>query len=191
MRLPLVPARDISDQQRPLYEAFIENATNNFAGITTTTDDGALLGPWGVWIQVPSVGTPMMELIKAIRELPGLGPSAHQVAILVTAARARAAYEIYAHAAAARDAGLNDAQIVALLAGRRPLDLSEEENLAADVAAALGSGSPLPEPIYTAALALLGQDGLDALIFTVAQYSFVAVMLNAYDVATPTSRNDA
>lgn len=185
MRLPLVPARAITDQQRPLYNAFIHNVTDNFADITTTTDDGALLGPWGVWIQVPAVGAPMMDLIDAIRALPGLSASARQVAILVTGARCNAAYEIYAHAAAAKDAGLSDTQIVTLLTGGRPHDLDDDQRLAADVAFALGDGGPLPDPVYTAALARFGQDGVNALIFTVAQYSFVGVMLNGYDVTSP------
>lgn len=185
MRLPPVPADHITDQQRPLYDAFIANVNTHFADITTTTDDGALLGPWGVWIQVPSIGAPMMDLITAIRDLPGLSATAQQVAILVTGARSNAAYEIYAHAAAAHDAGLSEAQIVTLLAGGRPDDLDADQAIAADVAIALGNGGPLPEPIYAAALARLGQDGLNALIFTIAQYSFVGVMLNGYDVPSP------
>ena len=185
MRLPLIPAHDITDQQRPLYDAFINNVTNNFPDITTTTDDGALLGPWGVWIQVPTVGAPMMDLIEAIRDLTGLSAAARQVAILITGARFNAAYEIYAHTAAAHAAGLTDAQILTLLAGGRPNDLDEFQAMAADVAHALGNGGPLPEPIYTAAQARFGQNGLNALILTVAQYSFVGVMLNAYDVTSP------
>lgn len=185
MRLPLTPASEIDDHQRSLYDAFIENVRENFADITTTTDDGALLGPWGVWIQLPSVGAPMLELIKAIRALPGLSASARQVAILVTGAKFDAAYEIYAHAVAANDAGLSEAQIVTLLAGGRPDDLDEEQGMAADIAMALMTGGPLPEPVYGAARSRMGQDGLNALIFTVAQYSFVGIMLNAYDVPSP------
>ena len=139
---------------------------------------------------MPTVGAPMMDLITAIRELPGLPSAARQVAILVTAARFNAGYEIYAHHAAAHDAGLTDAQMLTLLAGGRPADLDDAQAIAADVAAALGTAGPLPEPLYTAAVNRLGQDGLNALIFTVAQYSFVGVMLNAYDVqAPPTNEN--
>lgn len=185
MRLPLLPASDISDDRRELYDAFVANVRENFPDIVTMRDDGALLGPWGVWMQLPDVGTPMLQLIEAIRGIPGLSPAAHQVVILMVGGRYRAAYEIYAHAAAARHAGLSDQQIAALLAGKHPGDLDAEQNAAADVTAALLDGAVLPRPVYDRALKQLGQDGLNAVVFTTAQYSFVAVMLNAYNVPSP------
>ncbi len=182
MRLPLLPADDISGDRRELYDGFAANVRDNFPDIVTMREDGALLGPWGVWIQLPGIGKPMLALIKAIREVPGLSPAGRQVVILTVGGRYRAAYEIYAHAAAARRAGLTDEQIATLLAGGRPGDLDAEQNAAVDVTAALLDGGVLPRPIYDRGLELLGQDGLNAVIFTAAQYSFVAVMLNAYDV---------
>jgi 4-carboxymuconolactone decarboxylase len=185
MRLPSIPASEINDHQRQLYDALIDHVRENFSGIATTADDGALLGPWGVWIQVPDIGSAMLKLIKAIGALPGLSARARQVAILVTAAKFNAAYEIYAHNAIAKDDGLSDAQIATLLAGARPDDLGEDETIAADIALALLRGGPLPEPLYTAGRTLMGQDGLNGLIFTVAQYSLVGVMLNGYAVPAP------
>ena len=120
MRLPLLPASDISDDRRQLYDAFTANVRDNFPDIVTMREDGALLGPWGVWMQRPDVGRPMLQLIEAIRSIPGLSPAARQVVILMAGGRYRAAYEIYAHAAAARHAGLSDQQIATLLAGGRP-----------------------------------------------------------------------
>ena len=182
MRLPLLPADHVESDRRDLYDAFAANVHDNFPDIETTGDDGALLGPWGVWMQVPTVGRAMISLIGAIREIPGLDPAARQVVILMTGARSHAAYEIYAHAAAARAAGLTDEQVSGLLAGRRPAGLTPEQDSAADVAAALLDGGVLPAPVYDRALALLGQDALNAVVFSVAQYTFVGVMLNAYDV---------
>ena len=185
MRLPLLPASDISDDRRQLYDDFVANVRDNFPDIVTMRDDGALIGPWGVWMQLPDVGKPMLRLIEAIRRIPGLSPAARQVVILMVGGRYRAAYEIYAHAAAARHAGLSDQQIAALLAGEHPGDLDAEQNAAADVTAALLDGAVLQRPVYDRALAQLGQEGLNAVVFTTAQYSFVAVMLNAYDVPSP------
>ena len=185
MRLPLLPASDISDDCRQLYDAFVANVRENFPDIVTMREDGALLGPWGVWMQLPDVGTPMLQLIEAIRSIPGLSPAAHQVVILMVGGRYRAAYEIYAHAAAARRVGLSDQQIAALLAGEHPSDLDPEQNAAAGVTAALLDGAVLPRPVYDRAVEQLGQEGLNAVVFTTAQYSFVAVMLNAYNVPSP------
>ena len=104
MRLPLIPEREITAAQRPLYDAYLEELRNQFNNFTAVRDDGALLGPWGVWIHLPQVGEAMRQLIKAICELKGLGDSS-QVVILMTGARFNAAYEIYAHAAVGASKG--------------------------------------------------------------------------------------
>jgi hypothetical protein len=46
----------------------------------------------------------------------------------------RAAYAIYAHSAVARGAGVTEDQIATITAGKRPADLSEEEQVAYEVA---------------------------------------------------------
>ena len=46
-------------------------------------------------------------------------------------------------------------------------------------------------PLYDRALSSLGQDGPNAVIFTAAQSSSVALMLNAYDVPDETVDTDA
>lgn len=191
MRLPYLPRQDVDESRRALYDAFVDNTAENFPDITTIRPDGALLGPWGVWVQVSAVGEPFLQLISGIRAIPGLEDRAKQTAILTVAARYDAAYEIYAHTDAARTAGLSEEQIAALLAGQRPGDLDGQEAIAQDVAAALLDGGVLPRPLYDRGLAVLGQDGLNAVIFTVAQYAFVAVMLNAYAVPDPDDAESA
>ncbi len=56
-------------------------------------------------------------------------------------------------------------------------------NKAFDVTKALvGGAGPVPGPLYDAAVAKLGQQGLDAIIFISIHYLALGVMLNAYDV---------
>ena len=64
-----------------------------------------------------------------------------EVAILVTGAQFRSAYEIYAHVLVAEARGLPDDKIATIVAGQRPSDLSREEAVAYDVTAALVSGT--------------------------------------------------
>ena len=78
--------------------------------------------------------------------------------------------------------GLRTDQIAALAAGARPADLDADELLAADVATALTRGGAVPGPLYDAAVATLGRDGFDAVVFIVVHYSALGTLLNAYDV---------
>jgi 4-carboxymuconolactone decarboxylase len=108
-----------------------------------------------------------------------------QIVILVVGAHFRAAYEIYAHSAVARAAGVSEDQLAAIIAGHRPSDLSEEAGAAYDVAAALLIGGVLPAPAYQRALSLFGQPGVTELIYLVGHYCFVSMTLNGFDVPVP------
>jgi hypothetical protein len=106
--------------------------------------------------------------------------------ILVVGAHFRAAYEIYAHSAVARAAGISEAQIATITSGHRPLDLSEEAQTAYDIAVALLNGGVLPAPAYQRAIDLFGQPGLNELIYLVGHYCFVSMTLNGFDIPVPT-----
>jgi 4-carboxymuconolactone decarboxylase len=84
---------------------------------------------------------------------------ARQVAILVTGAHFRAAYEIYAHIAVAEHDKLPDAKLATIVAGQRPPDLTCDEAIAYDIAAALTSGGVLPELTYRTAVDAFGVHG--------------------------------
>jgi hypothetical protein len=103
----------------------------------------------------------------------------------VTGARFRSAYEIYAHVLVAEARGLPDERIATIVAGQRPNDLTREEAVAYDVAAALVSGGLLPELTYRQAVALLKESGTAELINLIGLYCAVSVMLNGFDVPVP------
>jgi 4-carboxymuconolactone decarboxylase len=69
--------------------------------------------------------------------------------------RPRAAYEIYAHVAIAEHDKLPDAKLATIVAGQRPPDLTRDEAVAYDVAAALTGGGPT----YRAAVDAFGVHG--------------------------------
>lgn len=180
MRIKLVPEAEVTPEQRQLYDAFVERVGKNYSAFTTMRDDGALLGPWAVWLQEPKTGEAIRQLIEVIEAMPGLGKSTVQAIILATGAHFNAAYELYAHSAVAKAAGLSDAQIAVLTAGDVPSDLDAEATLAVRVAKRILHGGVLPPPLFEQAIAVLGQDGFDHLLYTVSQYCLVSISLNAY-----------
>jgi hypothetical protein len=184
MRLPILPPAQLSAEQKPLYDAFRQQIDGGFTGFKAVREDGALLGPWSVWIHEPKVGEPMRVLLDAISGLKRLPDPAKQIAILVVGAKFKAAYELYAHAAVGLNDGISDAKVATISAGQRPADLTGEEAVAFDVAMALLDGGVLPGPTYDAARKALGQGELNELIYLVGLYAFVSVILNGYDVPT-------
>ena len=182
MRLAPVPEAEVNSSQKPLYDAFIKRIGKNYSSFKAIRDDGALLGPWGVWLQVPNTGEAIRQFIEAVESMPGLSKIAAQVAVLVTGAHFNAAYGIYAHAAVGAQAGLSEEQIATLCAGKIPADLDAESTIAAQVASRLLEGGALPAPLFKHALTVLGQHGFNHLVYVVGQYCLVSMTLNAFDV---------
>lgn len=182
MRLPLLPPDRLNPEQKALYDRNREQISHGFTAFKTMNEEGALLGPWGIFIQEPEVGQAHYDLIAAVSGLGRLSAAAKQVAIIVVGARFKAAYELYAHAATAEEAGMDPAKIATLAAGVRPPDLTLEEACAFDVATALLGGGVLPGATYRAARDLLGQPALNELVLWISNYASVSLTLNAFDV---------
>jgi 4-carboxymuconolactone decarboxylase len=185
MRLPLIPPRDLTEEQRALYADMRQGIEAHFKGFAAIRDDGALMGPWNPWLHEPAFGKPVWELTKALSTKPSLPAAVREVAILVTGAHFRSAYELYAHVIVAEHRGLSDDKLATIVAGQRPVDLTREEAVAYDVAIALVGGGVLPALTYNAAVGLFGQHGAAELMQLVGLYCLVSVTLNAFDVPVP------
>ena len=184
MRLPLIPPDKLTPEQKPLYDAFKTQIDGGFTGFETVREDGALLGPWSVWIQEPKVGEATRVFLDAVSTMGRLSDPVKQVAILAVGSKFKAAYEMYAHAAVGGRDGLSPDKMAAICAGQRSADLTREEATAFDVAIALLNGGVLPGPTYDAARDEMGQAALNELIQIVGLYALVSITLNAYDVPT-------
>ena len=185
MRLPIISPDRYTDVQRSLTVDMKEGIARSFQGFINIGADGALLGPWNPWLQEPEFGKPVWELTKAMAFNPSLPPAVREIAILVTGAHFKAAYEIYAHVIAAERKGLSDEKLATIVAGQRPVDLTKQEAVAYDFAAALVSGGVLPELTYKAAVEQFGTHGAAELSYLIGLYCMVSVTLNTFDVPVP------
>ena len=185
MRLALVPPSKLTSEQLPLYEDMKAGISAKYSAFTTMRDDGTILGPWSAWLHEPKLGTAIWSVTKAMTRFRHLPEVSRQIVILVVGTRFRAAYEIYAHSAVARSAGVTEDQIATITAGKRPADLSEEAQVAYDVAADLLNGGVLAEAAYQRAIGLFGQLGVEELIYLVGHYCFVSMTLNGFDIPAP------
>ena len=185
MRLPLIAPADLGSEQQPLYDDMRQGIAANFQGFVNVRDDGTLLGPWNPWIHEPKFGKPVWELVKAMVASPSLPAAVREVAILVTGAHFRSAYELYAHVIVAEHRGLSDEKLATIVAGQRPIDLTRQEAVAYDVASALVNGGVLPELTYRAAVEQFGLHGAAELSYLIGLYCMVSVTLNTFDVPVP------
>jgi 4-carboxymuconolactone decarboxylase len=185
MRLPLISPSKLSPEQRPLYNDMRKGIEANFKGFTAINEAGELIGPWNPWLRFAKFGGPVWELVKSLSAAPKLPKPVREIAILVTGAHFRSAYEIYAHVLVAELRGISDDKIATIIAGQRPGDLNREEAVAYDLASALVSGGVLPELTYRQAVGLFGEEGTAEFIYLVGLYCMVSVTLNGFDVPVP------
>jgi 4-carboxymuconolactone decarboxylase len=185
MRLPLLPPPSLSRDQKDLYDSMVDVIEKNFGELVARRRDGALIGPFNAWLHFPQFGKPAWAFNRAMWEHSVLPAAIHQLVILVTAAKFGARYEIYGHEYFAQRAGLAEPKIATIAAGERPADLTHDEGVAYDMAAALNRGGPLPESTYLAVLTAFGEQALAEIVFLVGCFSMVGVTLNAFEALVP------
>jgi 4-carboxymuconolactone decarboxylase len=191
MRAPAIPPSEIGADLKPLYDDMRQGIERSFKGFVAIRQDGALVGPWAPWLRHAKFGKPVWELVKALASAPSLPAAVREVAILVTGAHFRSGYELYAHVIVAEGRGLSDEKLETIVAGQRPSDLTREEGIAYDMAAALVSGGTLPELTWRTAVRTFGEAGAAELSYLVGLYCMVSVTLNTFDVPVPESAEGA
>ena len=184
MRAPPFTPDQMPPDVRALHDDLAKVA-DHLTDYVIKRDDGALVGPFAPMLRFPKFGGPAWAYTKVLLENSKLPKLAKEVAILVTGAAFDSRFELYAHEHVARQAGLSDAKIAAVAAGQRPADLTEEEQAAYDVAAALTAGKQLPESTYQRALKVFGEDQTAELVYLVGGYALISMLLNGYDVSVP------
>lgn len=185
MRLQPLPPELLSPELRYIHDEIAKLVTRSQGQVSMIDSKGALLGPFTPMLHFPQFGVPALNFLRALDNHAHLAKTVREVAILTVGAAFGSRFELYAHEIMAKVFGLSPAVIATLAASGRPKELSEEEGVAHDVAYALVNGRIVPDSTYRYALQLLGQDGVGELLFLIAGYSLIAMILNGFDMPAP------
>lgn len=186
-RLPLLDPSQFSAAQREAYER-LAGTMEPFAdsvGFETKTSDGRLIGPFNPALYSPGVSAGFGDFMEAEARSTSLDNRVRQVVILTVGAVWNSPYELYAHSAEARQVGLPDEVIEALVAGQIPEQLSDDEKLAARFAQQLSAEHRVDAALYAAAERAYGQRGLVDLTLLVGYFHTTCALLNAFDIPAP------
>ncbi len=185
-RIPLFDPAGLTDEQRPVYDRLSRTVIQwaDASGFRSTEGD-RLIGPFNPVLLSPGITQAFLDLQDAEQANSSLDDRVRQVVILTVGAVWRSDYEVYAHAAVARRAGLPEGTINALVSGAVPDGLSEPEHLAARVTRALSTGHRIEAALYHDALAAFGTRGLVDLVYLAGCYHIVCGLLNAFEIPAP------
>jgi 4-carboxymuconolactone decarboxylase len=186
-RLPLADPATLIGAQRELFERVQETRVPwaGEAGIRVTAEDGRLIGPFNGFLLKPEVATKFLDFTAAAADHRTLSPRVREVVIVAVGAVWEAEYELYAHTAMARQAGLSDEAVTTLAAGGIPEDLSSDERIAARVAHEMSAHRRIDNELYREAERAFGRTGLFDLIMLMGQYHTVSILLNLFEVPAP------
>ena len=128
----------------------------------------------------PTLLEPFMSLVQANFQTLSLAPSLREAVILRVGAHHRSRYEIHHHRIKAREAGLSEACIDALLALQPPADLPRQELAdAVALADALTTGQPVAEDLLQRLVQAHAHRGYAELALLVGFYRMVATFIEA------------
>jgi 4-carboxymuconolactone decarboxylase len=138
----------------------------------------ALSGPFNVFLRSPEMGNLAQKLGEYVRFKSAVPRKLNEMAIIMTAKWWSSSYEWTAHKTAAQQAGLNDAIIDAIQAGRRPAAMAKDEAVVYDFCSELRERRRVSDATYKAALDLLGEQGVVDVMAAMGYYDLVAMALN-------------
>jgi 4-carboxymuconolactone decarboxylase len=185
-RLPLLTPAELDPEQARLRDRLVatRGADAREAGFLLELPGGEVAGPFNIHLRVPAIFQLLQEWAAEIRRY-GLPADAYQVAILTLGAAWHSDYEVYAHAAEARHAGVPGAAVDAIVAGQPPAGLSAAAGLAHRLTLALAIDHAVGDDLYAQAHAAFGTEPLIALVNLIGRYMTTAALLATFKVPAP------
>jgi 4-carboxymuconolactone decarboxylase len=142
-------------------------------------------GPFGIMLHSPEVMTNAQRLGEYLRYHSSMGQKLSELAVLITARAWSQDYEWFLHRPIAEKAGVAPAIADAIRDGKRPKNMSEDEELVYDFSTGLHHNKGVPDEIYNRARERFGAQGVIDLIGTNGYYAFLAMQLNANGMEIP------
>ncbi|KAL5313075.1 hypothetical protein ACEPPN_019502 [Leptodophora sp. 'Broadleaf-Isolate-01'] len=189
-RLGLLQPSSLNAEQKSLHDELTQSIRSRWDDSPSSPqfflDDGTLIGPYGALLHHAEVARQFQAMVRALHTIPGLSLYGREITIAVAGSRSHAAYELYAHhIIATQRAGITEAELHEIHAGKCPSTLTEEGKAVFELATALGQPGVLDQVIYDRAVHVLGRDGAAATIHYAGFYSYIGTILNGFDVRVP------
>src|SRR5262245_39309358 len=173
-RIPLATREQVAAREQPAYDTFMASRANR-----------PNIGPYSLLLHMPEMAQRLEALRTYLRGEDSLSPKLQELVMISVAREMSCAFIWYAHAAAARQAGVRDA-VVDDIREKRPLTgLDPEEQTAVDFTRELLRDRKVSRPTFDAATARFGQRGTMTLTNMIACYAVLAYNMNTYELEAP------
>jgi 4-carboxymuconolactone decarboxylase len=173
-RILVATREQIVEKEQPAYDAFMAARAGR-----------PNIGPYSLLAHMPEMAQKLEALRLYLRDETSLSQKLQELVMISVAREMSCAFIWYAHAAAARKAGMRD-DVVDGIRERRPLtNLDAEEQAVVDFTRELLQTRKVSRPTFDAATARFGQRGVMTLTNLIACYAVLAYNMNTYELEAP------
>ena len=173
-RIPLVTRDDISEGEKGAYDEFMKSRSNR-----------PNVGPYALLLHMPEMAQRLEALRTYIRGEASLPQKLQELVMLTVAREMDCAFIWYAHAAAARQAGVRDDIVDNIREKRALANLDPDELTVLRFTQELLQNRKVSQPTFDAAVARFGQRGMMTLTNLIACYAVLAYNMNTYELEAP------
>ena len=173
-RIALATRDQVAPEEQPAYDAFMASRQNR-----------PNIGPYSLLLHMPEMAQRLEALRTHIRGEASLPQRLQELVMIAVAREMSCAFIWYAHAAAARQAGVRGDVVDAIRERRAPAGLTPAEQTAVDFTRELLQHRKVSRATFDAASAHFGQRGTMTLTNLIACYAVLAYNMNAYELAAP------
>ena len=173
-RIPLVTRDLVADPDKPAYDAFMASRAGR-----------PNVGPYTLLLHMPEMAQRLEALRTWLRDEASLSQKLQELVMISVAREMSCGFIWYAHAAAARKAGVRDDVVDGIRERRALTGLDPQEQTVVDFTRELLQHRKVSGPTFEAATAHFGQRGTMTLTNLIACYAVLAYNMNTYELEAP------
>jgi 4-carboxymuconolactone decarboxylase len=173
-RIAPVTRDAVPPDERAAYDAFCANRGSE-----------PKIGPYSIIAHMPEMAQRLEALRTYIRKEPSVDQKLQELVMLTVAREMNCGFIWYAHAAAARQAGLRNDVVDGIRENRPLTNLAADEETTVRFARELLRNRKVDKATFDAATGQFGQRGVMTLISLIACYAVLAYNMNTYELEAP------
>lgn len=172
-RLPPIPPASYDDAQKKAAEEFL------------AARKVPVFGPFHPLMRSPELMNVARSMGDYLRYKSAIGTTLSELVILIAAREWTQDYEWHVHAPIAMKQGIKKEIVDAILDGRRPTGMSEDEEICYDFSIELHRNKRVSDMTYARALKRFGEKGVIDLVGINGYYTFLAMAMNTSRMPIP------
>jgi 4-carboxymuconolactone decarboxylase len=170
-RMPAIPL----DKMTPLQRKFAEVIING--------PRGGLYGPFIPLLRSPELMDSAQRMGEYLRYKSAIGNTLSELVILIASRRWTQQVEWAIHEPIAIKAGIKPDAVKAIRDGRRPVGMTEDEELVYDFCGELQANQSVSGATYHRAVTRFGEQGVIDMVGVYGYYTFLAMIMNTAQTA--------